>query len=86
MDKNSLSMYLKSPLAIFFLVCFLVQSSAVFAADRPRARDIGLLVGTFPTGLLNAITDVEGVRVGHTTIIEGEDVPTRRNGNNSRAW
>lgn len=49
---------------------------AAFAQDRPRARDIGLVVGTFPTGSLNAITDVDGVRVGHTTIIEGDDVRT----------
>jgi D-aminopeptidase len=46
------------------------------AADRPRARDIGLVVGTFPTGPLNAITDVAGVRVGHTTVVRGEDVRT----------
>jgi D-aminopeptidase len=42
--------------------------------ERPRARDIGLVVGTFPTGSLNAITDVAGVKVGHTTIIEGDDI------------
>ena len=48
------------------------------AADeaRPRARDVGLVVGTFPTGTLNAITDVAGVKVGHTTIIEGNDIRT----------
>lgn len=44
--------------------------------DRPRARDAGLVVGIFPTGPLNAITDVEGVRVGHTTKIEGDDIRT----------
>ena len=45
--------------------------SIAAAADdaRPRARDIGVVVGIFPTGENNAITDVEGVRVGHTTII-----------------
>ncbi len=46
------------------------------SADRPRARDIGLVVGVFPTGPLNAITDVAGVRVGHSTIIEGDDIRT----------
>ena len=46
------------------------------AEERPRARDIGLVVGTFPTGPLNAITDVTGVKVGHTTVIEGEDIRT----------
>jgi len=37
-----------------------------------RARDLGITVGTLPTGLLNAITDVAGVRVGHTTLISGD--------------
>ena len=44
--------------------------------ERPRARDIGLVVGVLPTGPLNAITDVAGVQVGHTTIIKGNDVRT----------
>ena len=58
------------------LVCLLgiFLSLATHAQDRPRARELGLVVGTFPTGVLNAITDVEGVRVGHSTIIEGDDI------------
>ncbi|HEX8687952.1 MAG TPA: P1 family peptidase [Pyrinomonadaceae bacterium] len=43
---------------------------------RPRARDIGLRVGVLPPGRLDAITDVGGVRVGHATLIRGEDVRT----------
>lgn len=43
---------------------------------RPRARDVGLKIGVLPTGNLNAITDVEGVLVGQTTIIKGENVRT----------
>ncbi|MBT7100862.1 S58 family peptidase, partial [Candidatus Poribacteria bacterium] len=39
---------------------------------RPRARDIGVRIGTYDTGEHNAITDVPGVRVGHTTLIEGD--------------
>jgi D-aminopeptidase len=39
---------------------------------RPRARDVGIRIGSLPTGPLNSITDVAGVRVGHTTLIEGE--------------
>ena len=42
--------------------------------ERPRARDIGLEIGIFETGALNAITDVTGVRVGHETVIEGDDI------------
>src|SRR2546430_15120688 len=36
-----------------------------------RARDIGIAIGHAATGTHNAITDVAGVRVGHTTLIEG---------------
>ena len=43
---------------------------------RPRARDVGVVVGALPTGPLNAITDVAGVRVGHATIVEGDEVRT----------
>ena len=39
---------------------------------RPRIRDLGISVGELPTGPYNAITDVAGVRVGHTTLISGE--------------
>jgi D-aminopeptidase len=50
-----------------------------FASDnesRPRARDLGIAAGELPTGPLNAITDVTGVRVGQTTIVEGDSVRT----------
>ena len=43
---------------------------------RPRLRDLGVEVGLFKTGALNAITDVEGVAVGHVTINEGEQIRT----------
>ena len=49
---------------------------AAESGSRPRARDIGIVVGVFPTGPLNAITDVVGVKVGHSTIIEGDDIRT----------
>jgi D-aminopeptidase len=44
--------------------------------ERPRARDLGVSPGVFPTGALNAITDVAGVRVGHVTVVEGDAVRT----------
>jgi D-aminopeptidase len=37
-----------------------------------RAREIGIVIGSLSPGPLNAITDVAGVRVGHTTLITGE--------------
>ena len=42
----------------------------------PRARDLGIELGRLPTGPANAITDVPGLRVGQTTLIEGDDVRT----------
>src|ERR687888_1959582 len=41
-----------------------------------RARELGIEVGPLAPGPADAITDVEGVRVGHTTLIEGADVRT----------
>ena len=45
-------------------------------AERPRARDLGIEVGIFEPGSHNAITDVAGVRVGQTTVVEGDRVNT----------
>ncbi len=42
------------------------------AAKRPRPRDVGLLLGGLSPGLHNAITDLDGVLVGHETVIRGE--------------
>ena len=52
-------------------VSLLGQESA-----RPRARDLGLTIGIFNTGDYNAITDVPGVQVGQTTVVEGSRVRT----------
>ena len=43
---------------------------------RARARDIGIQIGTLPTGTHNAITDVSGVKVGHVTLNEGDSIRT----------
>ncbi|MET9173561.1 P1 family peptidase [Streptomyces misionensis] len=43
-------------------------------AARPRARDLGIVIGEFAPGPLDAITDVPGVRVGHTTVRRHPDV------------
>jgi D-aminopeptidase len=44
--------------------------------NRPRAREAGVITGVLPTGPLNAITDVDGVLIGHTTIIRGDNIRT----------
>ena len=60
-------------LLLFFASAFAQNASS---PTRPRASDLGLKVGVLPSGPLNAITDVAGVEVGHTTIIRGDDVRT----------
>ena len=52
------------------------ESTALQDPPRPRARDLGIEVGVFPPGEFNAITDVEGVLVGHATIVRGDGVRT----------
>jgi D-aminopeptidase len=58
------------------LCCLLAPCFHVRAADpqepRLRARDLGIVIGAYPAGPLNAITDVAGVKVGHVTLISGE--------------
>ena len=64
-------------LALVPLLLSLSVSNAMSQnTERPRARDLGISVGVFPTGAANAITDVEGVLVGHTTVWEGDSVRT----------
>ena len=57
--------------ALIFCVAGLGQ-----AGERPRLRDLGIEPGILQPGPLNAITDVEGVMVGHRTLIEGEGIRT----------
>ena len=64
------------------LLLILVFLPATLAAqqpmddDRPRVRDLGIQIGIFDPGPMNAITDVPGVRVGQVTIQDGERVNT----------
>ena len=60
--------------AVFISVLCVATVSAQLG--RPRARDIGLAPGVLTPGPLNAITDVAGVRVGHTTLVVGDHVRT----------
>lgn len=52
--------------------CASRQSTSSSAGRRGRLRDFGIKLGTLPTGRFNAITDVPGVLVGHTTIVRGD--------------
>ena len=50
----------------------LSTAAAESEQSRQRIRDLGIAIGNYPTGPLNTITDVAGVKVGHTTLISGE--------------
>ena len=58
------------------LFTLILSATPLHAQPRPRARDLGIIVGTSTPGPLNAITDVAGVRVGHATVSRGDSVRT----------
>jgi len=66
--------------AYFCAVLMVVCGAGAWGVEhdnvRPRAREAGIAPGVLPPGKLNAITDVEGVKVGHVTLIEGTDIRT----------
>ena len=61
-------------LLLFFAVAS--ASSGTAAEQRPRARDVGVVIGTMSPGPHNAITDVAGVGIGHATLVEGTRLHT----------
>ncbi|MDA9771299.1 P1 family peptidase [Emcibacteraceae bacterium] len=63
-------------LSILISNSILLSSVSMAENDKPRSRDIGIIVGTIAPGEHNAITDVAGVRVGHHTVNAGDDVRT----------
>ena len=69
-------------IAIFFLivillsVCAVADQSVKVPEDRASARDLGIRIGIYQPGQNNAITDVEGVKVGHVTLNIGDHVRT----------
>lgn len=67
---------MKSAWVMIAVAAFAVNVVAQNAEQRPRIRDWGVKVGVLPTGPLNAITDVNGVLVGQTTIVRGDNVRT----------
>jgi len=58
------------------LVVVVMSLASSAQATRPRARDLGIAPGVLAPGALNAITDVAGVRVGHTTLLQGDSIRT----------
>lgn len=67
---------LKYGFCIALSCCTFVHSTLIAQEKRVRARDLGISIGILPTGKWNAITDVEGVKVGHVSVIQGDSVRT----------
>ncbi len=88
--KNKFCLYLllkRGSLFILFIgfIYLFISEGLIFAQDKVgggdggkkgRIRDYGISIGVFSPGKYNAITDVEGVKVGHVTLIDGNDVRT----------
>lgn len=58
------------------LPALILAAATLHAQDRPRARELGVVVGRLEPGPRNAITDVAGVRVGHSTVVRGDSIRT----------
>ncbi|MCI0614897.1 P1 family peptidase, partial [bacterium] len=66
-------------IASLISIVFIVLLHLTYNADEPsdiRVRDLGIRPGIFSPGPLNAITDVNGVRVGHQTLWKGDSIRT----------
>lgn len=61
---------------LFVLLIFSISYQTFAQALRGRARDYNIITGILPTGTWNAITDVPGVKVGHTSLVQGDNVRT----------
>lgn len=72
----SVRIFNKMPVAGIIFISSNLLAQMTTEPARSRARELGVVVGVLPTGKLNAITDVAGVRVGHATIIRGDSVRT----------
>ena len=70
-------MPLNFPYALLGVSAWLACANVSAAeSQRPRLADLGVRIGVFDAGPRNAITDVDGVQVGHATLIEGDRVRT----------
>jgi len=67
---------MKRALTVLLVLSFTATISHAQQNGRLRLRDLGVEIGIFPAGKLNAITDVAGVSVGHVTIVQGDSVRT----------
>ena len=70
-QRGTLLVLILSCVSVLIIDCLSVNAAEP-REDRQRLRDLGIIVGQYPPGPLNAISDVEGVKVGHRTLIQGE--------------
>ncbi|MBS3819142.1 P1 family peptidase [bacterium] len=61
---------------IYLFILSLTLTGFGFSQERPRVREMGIEIGVLKPGPLNAITDVTGVKVGHVTLIQGQNIRT----------
>jgi len=74
--KSNKQLYL---IILVFIIIGMISATSAIAnhnAARARIRDLGIRIGSLAPGPLNAITDVSGVKVGHETLIQGEQIRT----------
>ena len=72
---NRKNRYLK--ILIHFIILNVLAHSANAAQEQKfRVRDLGIQIGILEPGPLNMITDVHGVKVGHVTLIRGDNIRT----------
>ena len=63
-------------LVLCLFISFAFGLSLSSSEDRPRLREFGIETGVLKPGQWNAITDVPGIKVGHVTLIKGQNIRT----------
>ncbi|MDB5192079.1 MAG: D-aminopeptidase [Segetibacter sp.] len=61
---------------LYFLIILMFSGHQLYSQERDRVSKFNIKIGVLPKGKLNAITDVSGVKVGHTTLVKGDSIRT----------
>ena len=69
-------LYLSGMRFFFLLILFVLCNLNIIAQSRKRIGQYQVKIGVLPTGKHNAITDIAGVKVGHTTLMRGDSIRT----------
>jgi D-aminopeptidase len=68
--------FMQMDLMRLFIISLITSCSLITSAQNKRSFELGISIGVMERGSFNTITDVPGVKVGHTTIIKGDSVRT----------